>query len=285
MTARAPDAATAVNPWSTACGMKCWPTSPFDVAPQTKNVPARNQKSLVRTARPHDPRLRRRVVAIAPSATPSGRAPTSAGSLRNQDQDRDERASASTPARPPRAASRPRPRASSATGRRSAGRCSCWRPRMPVTRPRCRTNQRVATVGPRTLATRPVPRPDSSPKNEGQLPDLADQARRDERDPPVMSRLSRTTPRTPIRAISQPLSGPDRPNTTRPMAAANDTRRRRPARLLGHRQEERAGCRADAGRHEHDHGRDRDDDPAVEDRRRVIGSLRGVNDSDDARTP
>jgi hypothetical protein len=40
---------------------------------------------------------------------------------------------------------------------------------------------------------------------------------------PVMSRLISTTERTPIREISQPLSGPDRPNTTRPAAAANDT--------------------------------------------------------------
>ena len=86
------------------------------------------------------------------------------------------------------------------------------------------------------------------------------------RAPAVTTRLSRTTLRTPIRPISQPLSGPDRPNTTSPTAAANETRRRRPAGLLGHRQDERARCRADAGRHEHDDRRDRDDDPAVEER-------------------
>ena len=38
-------------------------------------------------------------------------------------------------------------------------------PRMPVTRPRSLTNQRVATVGPSTLATRPVPSPESRPNN------------------------------------------------------------------------------------------------------------------------
>ena len=39
----------------------------------------------------------------------------------------------------------------------------------------------------------------------------------------VTVRLSRTTLRTPIRPISQPDSGPDRPKTTSPIAAANDT--------------------------------------------------------------
>lgn len=40
---------------------------------------------------------------------------------------------------------------------------------------------------------------------------------------PVTTRLISTTARTPTRAMSQPLKGPDRPNTTRPAAAANDT--------------------------------------------------------------
>ena len=38
-------------------------------------------------------------------------------------------------------------------------------PRIPVTRPRCRWNQRVATVGARTDATRPVPNPDRRPNS------------------------------------------------------------------------------------------------------------------------
>jgi hypothetical protein len=46
MTASASAAATWVKPWSTAWAMKCWPMSPFEVAPQTKNVEARNQKSI-----------------------------------------------------------------------------------------------------------------------------------------------------------------------------------------------------------------------------------------------
>ena len=83
---------------------------------------------------------------------------------------------------------------------------------------------------------------------------------------PVTIRLSSTTERTPIRAMSQPLNGPDRPKTTRPAAAANDTdavdqpgssvivRRNAPGR------------RAHPGRHEHDHGRDGDHDPPVEER-------------------
>ena len=40
---------------------------------------------------------------------------------------------------------------------------------------------------------------------------------------PVTIRLISTTVRTPTRAMSQPLKGPDSPKTTRPAAAANDT--------------------------------------------------------------
>ena len=86
MTARAPDAATAVNPWSTAWRMKCWPTRPFEVAPHTKKVEARNQKSDVRTARRMTPGSAggAGVGATRPDRRPAAPAPRSAGSSRSQ---------------------------------------------------------------------------------------------------------------------------------------------------------------------------------------------------------
>src|SRR5688500_7870750 len=222
MTASAPDAATAVNPWSTACGMKCWPTRPLDVAPQMKNVPARNQQSDVRTARRITPGSPGRVGTIAPSVTPSGRTPTSAGSSRTHRRTGTIRTSARTP----RTTAPNRQPTVTANAVNSGKKMSCpvlvLAPRMPVTRPRCLTNQRVATVGPRTLATSPVPSPEASPKSS-----VSCQISRTRlvaiSAMPVTTRLRRTTARTPIRAMSQPLNGPDRPKTTSPAAAANDT--------------------------------------------------------------
>ena len=75
-------AADWVKPCSTACGMKCWPTSPFDVAPHTKNVPARNQKSDVRVARRMIPASG--VAAAGSVHRERRRSPTSDGSLRTR---------------------------------------------------------------------------------------------------------------------------------------------------------------------------------------------------------
>ena len=95
-------------------------------------------------------------------------------------------------------------------------------PKMPTTRPRSFTNQRVATVGPSTLATRPVPRPDNRPNSSVscQISRLKLAATS---DVPVTTRLTSTTFLTPIRPIIQPLIGPASPKTIRPAAAANDT--------------------------------------------------------------
>ena len=222
MTASAVEAATAVNPWSTACGMKCCPTSPLEVAPQMKNVPARNQKSDVRTARRMTPRSGGGVWTTSPSATPSGRVPTSAGSSRTRARTGRTRAIESTAS-----TIAPRRHPVVTASAVSSGKKISWpvlllAPRMPVTRPRWRTNQRVATVGPRTLATSPVPIPEIRPKTT-----VSCQISRTRlvanSDRLVTTRLIRTTLRTPIRPMSQPLSGPLSPNATNPMAAANET--------------------------------------------------------------
>jgi hypothetical protein len=95
-------------------------------------------------------------------------------------------------------------------------------PRIPTTRPRWRTNQRVATVGPRTLATSPVPSPDRKP-NARVSCQISRTTLVMTRDAAVSARLTSTTLRTPIRLISHALSGPASPNTTSPTAAANET--------------------------------------------------------------
>ena len=157
-----------------------------------------------------------------PSVTPSGRAPTSAGSLRTHRTTGTTSTSASTPS----TTAPSRQPAVTASAVSNGKKMSCpvlvLAPRIPVTRPRFRTNQRVATVGPRTLATRPVPSPDSSPNSSVSC--QISRTRLVARSAmPVTTRLISTTARTPTRAMSQPLKGPDRPNTTRPAAAANDT--------------------------------------------------------------
>ena len=83
-------------------------------------------------------------------------------------------------------------------------------PKIPMTRPRSFTNQRVATVGPRTLATSPVPRPDSRPNSSVSCQISRTRLGREQRDA-GHARLSSTTFLTPIRPISQPLIGPANP--------------------------------------------------------------------------
>ena len=137
-------------------------------------------------------------------------------------------------------------------------------PRIPVTRPRWRTNQRVATVGPEDAGDEPGAEPGQQAEDERQLPDLADERSTRASEPAVTSRLT-----------SDDVADTDpahEPAAQRPRQAEHDEADRgrerhgrgRPAGLLRHRQEERAGRGADAGRHEHDDRRDGDDDPAVE---------------------
>ena len=137
-------------------------------------------------------------------------------------------------------------------------------------------NQRFAIVGPSTLATRPLPSPAQEPEEQGQLPDLARQAG-GEQGPAVISRLSSATVADPERTISRRQIGPDRPKTSRPTAAASDRPLVDQPGSVVHRQQERPGRGAHAGRGDQDHRRDGDDDPAVEDRathrRRVADAL------------
>ncbi len=69
----------------------------------------------------------------------------------------------------------------------------------------------------------PGTQPGQEPEQQHQLPDLADQAGRDERDARDQPGWSARPSGRRCGRSSQPLSGPDRPKTTRPAAAANDT--------------------------------------------------------------
>ena len=95
-------------------------------------------------------------------------------------------------------------------------------PKIPFTSPRLWTNQRVATVGPRTLATSPVPMPASRP-NDSVSCQISVTTLDTSSATPVTTRLMTTTRLTPSRPINEPDSGPASPYSTRPAAAANDT--------------------------------------------------------------
>ncbi len=92
-------------------------------------------------------------------------------------------------------------------------------PKTPTTRPRSLMNQRLAIVGPRTLATRPLPRPARKPKKT--VTCQISRAKPDRiRPAAVTTRLSSVTPRIPNEAISRPEIGPARPYVSSPTAAA-----------------------------------------------------------------
>ena len=135
-------------------------------------------------------------------------------------------------------------------------------PKIPLTSPRLRTNQRGDGWAE---DARDQPRADACEQAERQreLPDLGD----DDTSSATGSdtRLSDDDALDPSRPINEPDSGPASPYSTRPAAAANDTEAvDQPGSSVIDRRNARA--LPDAGRHE-DHGRrDRDDDPPVEER-------------------
>ena len=83
-------------------------------------------------------------------------------------------------------------------------------PRMPVTSPRSLRNQRLATVGPRMLATSPLLRPDRSPKKTA-ICQISRANAETTSAAAVTITLTSVTPRTPMTAIRRPEIGPDRP--------------------------------------------------------------------------
>ena len=92
-------------------------------------------------------------------------------------------------------------------------------PKTPTTSPRSRMNQRLAMVGPRTLATRPLPRPASNPKKIVSCQISRDEGRGEQRDRGHDQAGDRDA-RIPKAAINRPEIGPARPYISRPTAAA-----------------------------------------------------------------
>ena len=80
----------------------------------------------------------------------------------------------------------------------------------PITMPRCRTNQRLATIAPNTRASEPVPIPTANPHSSHSC-----QAWVITRVSPApaatRTRLAATTRRTPKRSISAAANGAVRP--------------------------------------------------------------------------
>ena len=98
--------------------------------------------------------------------------------------------------------------------------------KIPITRPRCRTNQRLATIAPKTRAIAPVPTPTASPQSSHSCQAWVMTSVRPE---PIATSVSEatTTRRMPKRSISAAANGAVTPYRTRlsvtaPLVVARD---------------------------------------------------------------
>ena len=92
----------------------------------------------------------------------------------------------------------------------------------PVTRPRRRTNQRVATIAPSTRAIAPDPRPTNTPHSKTSCQADCMNVLRPTPTASVVRAVSMTR-RTPKRVIRAPANGPHSPNSSRLTDRASDT--------------------------------------------------------------
>ena len=202
-----------------------------------------------------------------PSGAPSGRSPTSDGSLRTRTRTGATRMNARTA----NAIAVTRQSKAMASTVRTGMNTSCpaelLAPKIPLTSPRLRTNQRRRR--PRTLATSPVPMPASRP-NDSVSCQISVTTLDTSSATAVTTRLTTTTRLTRAAPSTSPTAarrartarGPRRPNDTEAVDQPGSS-------VIDRRNARRC---PDAGRHE-DHGRrDRDDDPPVEDRERTVGA-------------
>ena len=78
--------------------------------------------------------------------------------------------------------------------------------KIPVTRPRCRTNQRLATIAPNTRAIAPVPTPTGTPqRNHSCHASVITMVRPAPSE--TITSAAATTRRTPNRSISAAANG------------------------------------------------------------------------------
>ncbi len=157
-------------PWSAQNEIRWVPTSPLVVSPQMKNVPKSSQKSPLRLARTSPSIAARNGLArrggseAVPGAAPYGVRPISEGrSGRSQATSGIRAATAqatvSTTGRQPPACA-----IAASPGRKIRVPVAVLAVRSPMNRPRRTANQRFTTVAPSTMATQPLPRPDSTPQ-------------------------------------------------------------------------------------------------------------------------
>ena len=202
--------------------MKCWPTTPFDVAPQMKNVPARIQNVHERVARRMIPGSAWSGSGGVWSVAPRASSPTSDGRSRS-------RIAAGTAAAISRTAIASvacrQPSVTAITV--SSGKKISWpalelAPNTPTTRPRPRTNQRFAITGPSELATSPAPNPATRPNSSTSC-----HSSRENDEAPIPNAVSSIAPtvsrRMPNRSMSRPETGPPRPSRRSPAAPASET--------------------------------------------------------------
>ena len=150
------------------------------------------------------------VAGVGSSSAPYAVVPTSAGPSRSTHQTSGTSSRANTLTRPA-AHRQPGPSASCAI----AGRNTSWpvelaAEKTPTTTPRCRTNQRLATIAPKTRASEPVPMPTAKPHNSHSCQALVITRVSPE---PTATRASAaaTTRRTPKRSIRAAANGAVRP--------------------------------------------------------------------------
>lgn len=168
MTASSEAAAVMGMPWSWAEGTKCVRIRPLVEAPQIANVPASSQKGPVRAASTSTRTVRRAApragAGFSAYSPPYGASPTSAGWSRSSSQTngtttRAARATVTDAGRQPC-----RSTIQAHSGRKTSCPDAPAAVRMPVTRPRRATNQRLVTVAEKDIAIAPVPRPTSRPQ-------------------------------------------------------------------------------------------------------------------------
>ena len=209
-------------PWSWAAGMKWVPIRPLVDQPQIQNVSEQDPERprlralsrSVRTATAAAPRGARPTggaAGVQSAGAPYGVVPTSAGwSRRTTTPAAPAQREHASPARPPSASPGPSARCAIA-GRKTSWPVELAAEKTPITTPRCRTNQRLATIAPKTRASEPVPMPTAKPHSSHSCQALGHHQGQPGAERRPATSAAATTRRTPKRSISAAANGAVRP--------------------------------------------------------------------------
>ena len=203
-------------PWSWAAGMKWVPMRPFVDHPQIQNDRNRHQNTRLRLLSFRILMATRAADSVGGAWTGSGPVapyavvPASAGRSRSTSQTSGTSSSAKA-LTSPAAQRHPGPSARCAiAGRKTSCPVEDAAEKTPTTTPRCVTNQRLATMAPKTSASEPVPMPTAKPHSSHSCHALVIASVSP--DPTATSaRAAATTRRTPKRSISAAAKGAVRP--------------------------------------------------------------------------